>query len=461
MSPDHFTRRYGSTFHIFPAFLPLVELLPWFLTLLGALAGGVQVMSKAMARHKRLRLVALLVSVCLVVAGGLLLWQRTAHRPDESTGSELATTLPQLQRLSTERLQPLASTHLPPLTELWNVPTGHSNLSKPVVKNGQLLVGTWGATVDAYDAVDGHYLWSLQKQEAVFAPPLVTQDRIFVGEGYHTSPVCALTALLPDGTPQWSRNFRSHIESAPTVDAKHHRLWQAGGATGLWALSSETGEKLWWQPLGHMDVSPLYRDGTLFAIAKLKEDEDGTALFALDPDDGDIEWKTPLEGNTMGSLLSAGERIYLSTALGQVGDKNDRDAGWAYSVTRDGSIAWKTKLPAMPLPEGALSRDGSLLLYTLKNGSILALHTADGSIAWNAKIGAEIQTDLALIEDGQEAYVVAIATSGTVSVRALQTGKEYVHFMVESGESTPLYADGVLYITTPSSIRAYAGFGRQ
>lgn len=35
MPPDYFTRRYGSTFYIFPAFLPLVELLPWFLTMLG------------------------------------------------------------------------------------------------------------------------------------------------------------------------------------------------------------------------------------------------------------------------------------------------------------------------------------------------------------------------------------------------------------------------------------------
>lgn len=415
--------------------------------------------NKVMGRHKILRVIALLTSVGLFAAAGWLVWQRTAHRPAEAIGSELVKELPKLEMLSTEHRQSLPTNNLKPLTQLWNVTSAHRNLGKPLVKGGKLLVGTWEGTLDAFDIVDAHALWSVHKQEPVFTSPTATEDRIFVGEGYHTSPVCALTALLPDGIPQWSRCFRSHLESSPTVDANHHRLWQAGGSTGLWALSIESGKKIWWQPLGHMDVPPLYSDGRLFAVAKLKEDADGTAIFELNPDDGVIKWKTPLEGNTMGSLWPNGERIYLSTALGQVGDEKPTDAGWAYGLTRDGVVAWKVALPAMSLPEGALSRDGSLLLYTLKDGSIIALHTQDGSVAWREKIGDEIQTDIALMEDGKDAYVVAVAKSGNVSFRAIATGKEYVHFAVDPGDSTPIYADGVLYITTPTTLRAYAGFG--
>ena len=284
-------------------------------------------------------------------------------------------------------------------------------------------------------------------------------NRIFIGEGYHTSPVCELTALTHDGTPQWSRRFRSHLESYPTVDMLHHQLWYAGGSTGLWSLSTDTGEKIWWQPLGHMDVPPLYSDGRLFAVAKLKEDADGVAMFELDPEDGKVKWKTPLEGNTMGSIWRGGERIYLSTARGQVGNLKSTDAGWAYGLSLDGSVTWKVALPAMPLPEGALSRDGALLFYTLKDGSIIALRTQNGSLAWREKIGDEIQTDIALMEDGSEPYVVAIAKNGNVSIRAMATGKEYVHFTVEKGDSNPIYANGTLYITTPTTISAYAGFG--
>lgn len=459
MPPDYFTRRYGSTFYIFPAFLPLVELLPWFLTLLGALAGGTQLVSKVIWRQKMLRYIALLASVGFFTAAGWLVWQRTANQPIEAIGSELVEAMPILESFSTQRRQFLPTNNLQPLTQLWKVKTPHRNLGKPLVHNGMLLVGTWDATLDAFDAVDGHSLWSLHKREPIFTPPAIVGDRIYIGEGYHTSPVCELTALSLDGTPQWTRRFRSHLESYPVVDVSRNRLWYAGGATGLWALSADKGEELWWQQLGHMDVPPLYSDGRLFAVAKLKEDTDGVAVFELNPDDGDIKWKTPLEGNTMGSIWRSGERIYLSTAHGQVGDLKSTDAGWAYGLTLDGAVAWKAALPAMPLPEGTLSHDGSLLFYTLKDGSIIALHTQDGSVAWREKIGDEIQTDIELMEDGSEPYVVAIAKNGNVSIRAMATGKEYVHFTVENGDSNPIYADGILYIVTPTTISSYAGFG--
>lgn len=79
-------------------------------------------------------------------------------------------------------------------------------------------------------------------------------------------------------------------------------------------------------------------------------------------------------------------------------------------------------------------------------------------VAWREKIGDEIETDIALM--GEDAYVVAVTKSGNVSICEAATGKEYAHFTVEEGDSTPIYADGVLYITTPSTITAYAGFGR-
>ncbi|MEQ1790004.1 MAG: PQQ-binding-like beta-propeller repeat protein [Rickettsiales bacterium] len=460
MSRRSFYSRYSSTFCFFPVFLPLVELLPWFLALLGLLAGGVHFLGKLIWKRKIFRFITLFISVGLFSAAGWLVWQRFVDRPIESIGSELEKTLPELEILSIQRSKFPAMKNIKPLTQLWKIVTPYDNLGKPVVHDGVLFSGSMDSTFDAFDAADGHRLWTLHKREPVFTPPTIAGGRVFIGEGHHTSPSCGLTSLSLDGTPQWSRLFRSHLESQPMVDALNNRLWQAGGATGLWALSMDKGEKIWWQQLGHMDVPPLYSDGRLFVVAKLKEDADGVAVFEMNPDNGNIKWKTPLEGNTMGSIWRDGKRIYLSTAIGQVGVLESTDSGWVYGLTFDGTVEWKTKLPSMPLPEGAISDDGELLFYTLKDGSIIALHTNNGDIVWREKIGDEIQTDIALIDEEGVSLVVAIAKDGNVSIRESLTGNEYTHFTVESGDSNPIYAGGILYIVTPTTISAYAGFGR-
>jgi outer membrane protein assembly factor BamB len=458
MPRPNFTKRYGSTLFIFPAIIPLVELLPWFLTLIGAITGAIQLFSKALRRRKMVLYLCILICAGSLAAAGWLVWKRTANQPVVAVGSELSSAMPKLETISTQQRSPMPTGNLKPLTQLWKITTSQRNLGKPLVRNNVLLVGTWEKTLNSFDITDGHALWILHKNEPIFTQPSVAADYIFIGEGYHTSPVCELTALTLTGKPLWTRRFRSHLESSPTVDLENNRLWNAGGATGLWALSADKGEKLWWRKLGHMDVSPLYRNKRLFAIARLKDDADGSAVFELNPDNGDIRWEAPLEGNTMGGLHSDGELIYISTALGQVGDKKPTDTGWVNALTIDGKVIWKVKLPAMPLPEGVLSRDGSLLFYALKNGNIIALNTKDGSVAWSEKIGSEIQTDIALIEDGADSYIVGIANDGNVSIREMKTGKEYVHFSVEQGDSNSVYANGILYIATPTTISAYVGF---
>lgn len=460
MSRPSLARKYRATFFIFPAFLPLVELLPWFLTLLGAAAGGAQLLSKAFWQRKGLRIMFGVLSVGLFTAAGGLVWQRYGHQPAVDVGSELVPELPRLEDFTAQLGRPLPTTVLTPLTELWAVKTVHQNLGKPLVRDGRLFVGTLDGTFAAFATANGHPLWRLHKTEPVFTPPATAGDRMFIGEGHHTSPVCALTALAyPDGKPLWSRRFRSHLESYPALDLPNNRLWQSGGTTGLWALAADSGAKLWWQPLGHMDVPPLYTDGRLFAIARLSETADGTALFELEPTTGVVKWQTPLTGNTMGSIFRAGDRLIVTTAIGQVGELKGSDAGWANAVTLDGKLLWHTKISAMPLPEGALARDGKLFFASLKDGSLAAIRTSDGVVQWQEKIGSVIQTDVTLIEDTAEPMVVGVANDGTVSLRDAATGKERAKLQVEAGDSTPLYADGVLYITTPNTIRAFAGFG--
>lgn len=194
-------RKYRSTFFIFPAFLPLVELLPWFLTLLGAAAGGSQLLSKALWQRNGLRILLGVMSIGLLTAAGGLVWQRYGHQPAVAVGSELAAELPRFESFTTQLGRPLPTTVLTPLTELWSVKTiADHNLSKPLVRDGRLFVGTLENTLTAYGTSDGRPLWTLHKTKSVFTPPATAGNRMFIGEGYHTSPgLCTDGADLSGG----------------------------------------------------------------------------------------------------------------------------------------------------------------------------------------------------------------------------------------------------------------------
>ena len=453
-------KKYGSTFFIFPVFLPLAELLPWALTVIAALAAALQVVRRSLWNHKRNRRILMLVSVVCLLAAGTLVTKRMLYTPDVSKGSGMVppAQMSKLQSFPSADPAPPAR-EAQPLSLLWRTDSPDQNIAKPAIVGNILMVGTYKATLDALSLADGQRLWTLHKHEQVFCTPSAESGMAFIGEGYHTSAASLLSAIsLPAGQPVWERKFRSHLESSPAIDSAHNRLFLAGGETGIWALNMHTGKHLWWAQVGHSDIPPLYANGRLFAAAKLKEDADGSALFTFDPDSGAVLHSTPRVGDPMGNLLAGtnGEML-LGTAIGQVGVKRDTDAGWAHSFAADGTLRWTTKLPAMPLPEGVLSRDKTLLFYTLNNGSLIALHTNDGSVAWAAQVGKAFQTDAALMEDGKLPLLVAVTNEGLVTIRNALNGQEVQHFNIEQGDSYPLYHEGILYITTPYNVRAYQG----
>lgn len=460
-------RDYHSTLFIFPVFLPLAELLPWLLALIGASAAGLHVVSRFLWEKTRNRKLMLLVALaCIGTAGGLYV-QRYLTTPSAAEGSTMveAASHSRLERFSAAPAAPPAPA-AGSLTLLWSAQTPHQNIGKPAIAGGLLMVGTYHGTVDAFSTLNGSRVWTLHKHEQVFSMPVVSGSQAFVGEGHHTSPAAALTAFsFPDGAVKWERKFRSHLESYAVLDTAGDRLWIAGGETGLWCLNMHNGKDLWRGAIGHTDIAPLYVNGRLFAAGKTREDRDGSLLYELNPNAGNELHTTALQGNPMGSLLAGidGE-MYMATAIGQVGVTRSNDAGWAYGFTREGDIRWSTRLPAMPLPEGVLLKDKSLLFYTLADGTLIAINTSDGTVAWQQKIGTAFIGDAALIEepfikDGGEPIVAAVTSQGMVTLRKARSGEEITHFQIEEADAYPLYHNGILYLVGPFTLRAYAGAG--
>lgn len=456
--------RNRSTFYIFPALIPLAELLPWVLSFIGAIAGGSQMARNYMAVHHKFRkTIWAVTAISFIAAGGIYAWEQYRLPPKEE-GSELvaAASYSKVEGFPLPPPAPRLPKAYAPFEKIWSVQTEEQNLGNMDLAYDRLMIGTYKGSFEMRSKWDGSKIETLHKSQPIFTAPAVVGKMVYIGEGLHTADMSALTAFsYLDGKVLWERRFRSHLESTPAVDEENQRLFLGAGTLGLWSLNTKTGEKNWHAPLGHIDVSPLLRDHRLFAAAKLNPDDDisGSALFEIDVESGKILWKTNLSGNPMGDVLAGpDDTILVSTAIGQVGVNKDTDKGWLYGLNAEGKILWESPLPSMPLPDGQVLADRSLAFFTLKDGSLIAVKMTSGEIAWTQKLGREFQADCALIEDGPEPLVVTISLDGGVHVRKARTGESVGHMDVGKGSYTaPLYKDGIIYIANSYTMTAFAG----
>lgn len=450
--------RLAGRLHIFPALIPLAEILPWLLTAIGAAAGAMQL---AFWQRHRKKVLAFAV-FCFLGAGGVYAWSES-NKPSVEEGSRLLADADMSQVTHVQDV-PVAKTPLDKKHDafeaLWTVKTKNESLATPVISGDIMLVGTFAGTIDARARTNGDLLWSLKKHEPVFTNTVIAKGVAYVGEGLHTAPAAALTAFsVKDGKPVWERQFRSHIESDALLDASHNRLFTPAGAEGLWSLAMDDGGVLWRAKVGHTDATPLLLDGMLYISAQPEEGKVGAALSALDPDDGDVSWKTALPGNTMGSPREGPEgALLLSTAIGQVGPPQPDDRGWSHAVSRKGKVLWSVDLPGLPLPEAAILPQAGLVIHTLKTGEVVALHTKDGTQAWRVKMGEAIYAPSSLRADVVPPLLATITKEGAVVLTNAEDGTEIRRFNVKKGGyAAPVFYDDMLYITSPKSITAYGG----
>jgi outer membrane protein assembly factor BamB len=448
--------RLSGRLHIFPAFIPMIELLPWLLGLVGATAGAARF--AFLKEHKKA--INIVMAISFVAATGIYFYGET-QKPSEAEGSRMVAEadLPKLKEF-TAPASVTAGKVYDDFAPVWSVTVKNEPLAWPVVSGDVFMVGTFKGTIDAYARADGKLAWSLQKKEPIFTNILPAGNVGYVGEGLHTAPAAALTAVsLPDGKPLWERQFRSHVESAPAIDEAGHRLWTPVGEEGVYALDTRDGSVLWSKKIGHTDATPLLLDGRLYVSAQPEDGATKAALSSVNPDDGAVDWAVNLPGGTMGSPAEGADGvILLTTAIGQVGPQKDTDKGWSHAISKDGKTLWTVELPGMPVPEPVSLKAKGLVIHTLKTGEIVALNAKDGTQAWHVKVGKEYHAPSSLRDDTVPPLLASITADGIVTLLNAEDGTEIRRFNVkQGGYAAPVFDGDVLYVTTPRSITAYGG----
>lgn len=467
MRQDHHCRSLWPVLrgrlYFFPAVLPLVEIVPWLLTAIGAAAGAAGLFQ---GKHRNKTLFAALV---FFLAAGVVVYTALPGKAVRHEGTraipEVEFPIPVVHNV----ISPEKPLMLGSFGELWSQSVQKQILASPVIAAGYMVLGTYDGHVEAYSLKNGTLVWSLALKNPVFSIGAGKEGLIYIGEGLHHTQVAALTVVdASNGKILWQREFLGHLEEHPAISPDGEMLWLGAGPGGLWALEAHDGNVLWHRKIGHMDSTPLFLDGVLYAQAQqedvqvgTKRFEDKSFLYALNADDGINIWHSSLPGQPWGEPVAHvdGEILLTTSGQGQIGVQKNTDRGWAQGVALlDGKVNWQVELPGMPVQPGIYVPQSDMLILTVKGGDIIALHGKDGAVAWRARIGTEFQTAASPVIVGGEMLVAAATYDGQLSILRGADGAVLAKRSIPKGTtSSPVIADNALYVTTPYKITAFGG----
>lgn len=267
----------------------------------------------------------------------------------------------------------------------------------------------------AVDHDGGQNLWTIQSEDVIYEPPILSGNRVFLSDGSG-----AVTCVeVRTGDVKWKRQLEAggvmQLELAGEI------LMAVSGYLP-YALNAETGEILWisdpiWpSPIG-------VRDGIVYALTS-KE------IRALEVKTGAAEWTKPIDfedGEVPQDLLVTDDQILIQIISRTDDEARPRQFGLAALSRRDGELFWRFEGDPEPLysmtPEpgvanGIAVANGRAIFNTF-GGNVYALKIDSGELIWRQDFGMPAVRRPEIRGD---------------QVRVLAQGNSYFFFDLATGE---------------------------
>jgi outer membrane protein assembly factor BamB len=269
----------------------------------------------------------------------------------------------------------------------------------------------YGNFVYSLDATSGSVNWGYPEkasnQIVFFAPPLVTEDAVYVGDLAKNFYKLDLETGQAEWTFADSAGFylgqaaeSDGVLYAPNNDGNLYALDADGNL--LWTF--ETGNYLWSQPqifgdtiyIGSMDhfVYALSKDGEQIWSVELGGavtgvpllNEDGSVLYtgsmgkemvAMDAASGDILWSYDTEESVWGTAILVDSNLFFADSGGNI-----------YAVDPgSGTAVWQTEY-ADSVVGGLTAIEGGFVMGT--QGGVIKAYDFEGTPKWEATLDGEI-----------------------------------------------------------------------
>ena len=256
----------------------------------------------------------------------------------------------------------------------WGHESGDVFASSPTlaVVDGHTRVFWGGAdgTLRAADPATGAVLWSLATEGRIRSTPAVADGKVVVGSGDgRIYAVDAATGALlwrhdTRGTALFSGDFgfdRRTIQSSPAI--AQGRVLVGARDGWLYALDLATGRELWSfdNEVSWVNSSPAVADGRVFSGSS-----DRRWIQAVDATTGEEIWRIGTANVVWTSPVVVDSTLYASAG----------DAVVRALDVRDGSVRWRTTLPAPS--HGSPTVDDGVLFLGTEDGGFYALRTGGG-----------------------------------------------------------------------------------
>lgn len=349
-------------------------------------------------------------------------------------------------------------------TKVFEIAGADQVMSGVTIDGDALYFGTSSQTsfrtsgqVFCVDRHTGAVRWKYKPDDSkpVFCTPIVSNGRVFVGEGLHTDNGCRLFCLdAASGKPAWDNPFQttSHTEGTPSViDGK---VYFSAGDDGLICADAKTGAEVWHLPGEanklHIDTPPTVVGNRVFAGSGYST----YALLCVDATSGKELWRTPVPMRSFGPALADAERVIYGLGTGNLTldtEGGEREpAGAVVCVdAASGKQIWKYDLTRSV--HTSLAADGLFVYAASRDGYLHCLNRRTGKLRWKLGISGTPLTAgpaAAADADGVPVAVYAVTAEGLVVCVNPYTGKTYwardmreqTGKLVEEVYSTPVVA---------------------
>ncbi|MFE7528072.1 PQQ-binding-like beta-propeller repeat protein [Kitasatospora sp. NPDC057542] len=320
-------------------------------------------------------------------------------------------------------------------------------------------------------APPGFRPWSVRLPDRPGSAPVVCAGTLYQTAGEHCYALDALTGEL-----RWRHRAQDRMTRTPAVaDGTVHLVGEDGL---LRALGTADGVERWNTRVG-TSAAPTVADGVVYAVSMSEfslHHTRSSTLVATDARSGRRRWEQHLPDGSCSAAGVAQGLVYVTGVKGQLG---------AFRV-EDGKRAWyddnAERYLALCSPSVA---DGTVYLGT-GAGLVHAFDAATGKRRWGVEVGGgaiddspAITDDLVLVGDsrtgvhaleratgmrrwhlagphgasavtvsGANAWVVGAARNRALMRIDPATGTVHWRRALDATAGSPVYADGVVYVTT-------------
>ncbi len=244
--------------------------------------------------------------------------------------------------------------------------------SAPVVAEGVVYASSTDYKLYALDAATGQKRWDFSTDNWLWASPLVTTDRIYVGSMDHN-----VYCLGTDARLKWKFTAEGAIPSQPAL--AEGILYFGSFDSKVYAVDATTGQKQWEFKTGNwVWGSPVVESGIVYASSLDHK------VYALDAVTGEpLPNFTPFVtgGGVLASPVLSGDSLYIASEDGQLYavDAATGQQKWVFPTAEELQAQDFTELGELYVTP--VVSDGLVYITTL-DGRVFALETDTGQQRW-------------------------------------------------------------------------------